>query len=70
MYLERVLRGISGALMLAGAALTMFHSPHWIWFIALIGVMQAQSGFTDTCPMIWLLQKAGLRRCVDAPVRS
>lgn len=63
MYLERVLRGISGALMLAGAALVKFHHPNWIWFIALIGVMQLQSGFTDTCPMIWALEKAGMKRC-------
>lgn len=70
MYLERVLRGISGALMLIGAALVKYHSPHWIWFIALIGVMQAQSGFTDTCPMIWLLQKLGMQRCSNSVIRS
>ena len=63
MILDRVFRGIVGALVLAGAALTTFHSPHWRYFTVLVGAMLLQSGFTDRCPLIWLLEKAGLKRC-------
>ena len=65
--LDRVFRGIVGLLVLAGVGLTTYHSPKWIYFLVLIGVMLAQSALTDRCPLLWLLQKAGLKRC-EAPV--
>jgi DUF2892 family protein len=61
--LQRVFRGIVGGLVLAGAALTTFHSPNWIYFLVLVGFMLAQSAFTDRCPLLMLLEKAGLREC-------
>ncbi len=64
--LDRVFRGIVGGLVLAGAALMTYHSPKWIYFLVLVGFMLLQSGFTDRCPLLWLLQKAGLKRC-EAP---
>jgi hypothetical protein len=66
MILERVFRGIVGGLVLAGAGLTIYHSPNWIYFTVFLGLMLLQSGFTDRCPLIWLLQKAGLKRCEAA----
>jgi hypothetical protein len=63
--LDRVFRGIVGALVLAGAGLMTWHSPKWIYFLVLVGVMLLQSGFTDRCPLLWLLRKAGLKTCED-----
>jgi len=63
MILDRVFRGIVGSLVVAGAALTTYHGSGWIYFNVLVGIMLLQSGFTDRCPLIWLLEKAGLRRC-------
>lgn len=64
--LDRVFRGIVGGLVLAGAVLTAYHSPRWIYFLVLVGFMLLQSGFTDKCPLLWILQKTGLKRC-EAP---
>jgi len=63
MMLERVFRGIVGVIVLASAGLTTYHSPNWIYFTVFVGFMLLQSGFTDRCPLIWLLQKAGMTRC-------
>jgi len=55
-------------MVLAGAALTTYHSPNWIWFMVLVGFMLLQSGITDRCPLLWLLKKAGLNDG-EAPAR-
>lgn len=65
--LDRVFRGIVGGLVLAGAGLTTYHRPNWIYFLVLVGFMLLQSGFTDRCPLLWLLKKAGLQQC-PAPI--
>jgi hypothetical protein len=64
--LQRVFRGIVGGLVLTGAALETYHSPNWIYFLVLVGLMLLQSGITDRCPLLWLLQKAGLKGCEQA----
>jgi len=64
--LQRVFRGIVGGLVLAGAALVTYHSRNWIYFLVLVGLMLLQSGFTDRCPLLWVLKKAGLKECETA----
>ncbi len=66
MTVERALRAIAGCFVLVSAILAAFHSPYWLVFTAFVGANLLQSGFTNWCPMVWLLEKAGLRRC-DAP---
>jgi hypothetical protein len=68
MTAERAFRGFVGAFVLAGIGLMVYHSPRWIYFMVLLGVMLLQSAFTDRCPLLWLLGKAGLPRC--APMVS
>jgi hypothetical protein len=63
MMLQRVFRGIVGGLVLASAGLMTYHSPKWIYFLVAVGLMLLQSGFTDRCPLLWLLQKTGLKPC-------
>ena len=64
--LDRVFRGIVGVLVLAGTLLTKYHHPNWIYFSVLVGLMLLQSGFTDRCPLLMILKKAGLKGCPEA----
>ncbi|HNT89645.1 MAG TPA: DUF2892 domain-containing protein [Candidatus Hydrogenedentes bacterium] len=61
MTIERALRLIAGTFILLSVGLSVWHSPHWLWFTAFVGLNLFQSGITDWCPMMWILQKAGLR---------
>jgi len=66
MTVERGLRLIAGTFVLASVILAVVHSPYWLLFTAFVGLNLLQSGFTNWCPMVWILQKLGLRRCVEA----
>ncbi len=65
MTVERGLRLIAGTFVLASAILAAVHSLYWLLFTAFVGLNLLQSGFTNWCPMVWILQKLGLRRCVE-----
>jgi hypothetical protein len=68
MTVERALRLIAGVFVGASAALAALHSPYWLFFTGFVALNLAQSAFTDWCPMVWFLGKAGLRRCrAEAP---
>jgi hypothetical protein len=69
MTVERALRLIAGTFILATLALSLY-SHAWLWMTAFIGLNLLQSGFTDWCPMVWILQKAGLRRCAPSPAAA
>jgi hypothetical protein len=68
MSLERVFRGIVGGLVLSGIGLTLFHHPNWLYFLGLVGFMLLQSSVTDKCPLIWLLERFGMKECRRSPV--
>ncbi|MCL4782765.1 MAG: DUF2892 domain-containing protein [Bryobacterales bacterium] len=61
MSVERVLRMIAGAVVLASVALGTFVSPNWYWLTAFVGLNLFQSAFTNWCPMMTILRKFGLR---------
>jgi len=63
MYVEQVLRLMAGAVVLLSALLTALHSQYWLLLTAFVGLNLFQSGFTNWCPAVWILQKAGLKRC-------
>ena len=60
MTVERTLRLIAGALVLASLALGTWVNPNWYWFTAFIGLNLLQSGFTNWCPMMTILRKLGV----------
>lgn len=62
MTIERALRLIAGSFVGASAALAALHHPAWLFFTGFVGLNLIQSAFTDWCPMVWALRKAGLRR--------
>lgn len=60
MYIDRWLRLIAGAFVLASLALGYWVSPYWFLFTAFVGLNLFQSGFTDWCPMMFFLKKLGV----------
>lgn len=67
MTVERALRGIAGTFVLASVVLAYFHSRNWLYFTGFVGLNLLQSSFSNWCPMVWILEKAGLRRGEAAP---
>jgi hypothetical protein len=63
MTVERALRGLAGLFVLASLGLAVWHHPYWLWFTAFVGLNLLQSFFTDWCPAMWLLERAGVKRC-------
>ena len=60
MYIDRMLRLIAGTLTLCSLALAHYLDPRWLWFTAFIGLNLLQSGFTNWCPMMTILDKFGV----------
>ncbi len=63
MNIERALRLIAGFFVLLSVVLGVWHSPYWFFFTAFVGLNLLQSGITNWCPMVWILEKAGLPHC-------
>lgn len=55
------LRLIAGTLVLASVALGYFVHPAWLLFTVFVGANLVQSAFSRTCPMMWILRRAGVR---------
>jgi hypothetical protein len=55
-----MLRLIAGVFVSASVLLGMFVHPYFLWFTLFVGVNLLQSGFTNWCPMMALLRRAGL----------
>jgi hypothetical protein len=66
MTIERGLRLIAGVVVLTSIGLSLAHSPYWLGLTAFAGLNLFQSAFTNWCPMVWLLQRAGMKPCVAA----
>jgi hypothetical protein len=62
MSVERTLRLIAGLFVMASLALGYWVSPYWYLFTAFVGLNLFQSGLTNWCPMVAILQRAGLKR--------
>ena len=61
MTVERALRLIAGALITASVLLGIYVSPLFLWFTLFVGINLFQSAFTQWCPMMAILRKAGVR---------
>ena len=61
MTVERALRLIAGALVAASVLLGIYVNVNFLWFTLFVGVNLFQSAFTNWCPMMAVLRKAGLR---------
>ncbi len=70
MTVERALRGIAGTFVIGSVMLAWLHDPRWLFFTSFVGLNLLQSAFTNWCPMVWMLQKAGLSRCEVQPTAT
>ncbi len=62
MTVERALRGIGGFFVVLTTALGLLLKQPWFFaFTAFVGLNLLQSSFTNWCPMMAILKKAGLR---------
>ena len=61
MTIDRYLRLIAGFFVLLSVALGHWLNPGWYWFTAFVGLNLFQSAFTSWCPMMYFLQKLGVR---------
>ncbi len=61
MNVERALRLIAGGFVVASVALGMWVHPAFLFFTLFVGANLVQSGFTNWCPMMTILRKAGLQ---------
>ncbi len=61
MNVERALRLIAGAFIVLSLALGWWVSPWFYLFTAFVGLNLFQSAFTNWCPMMAVLRKAGVQ---------
>jgi hypothetical protein len=59
---ERALRMIAGLFVFASVVAGYLVHPYFYAFTAFVGLNLFQSAFTNWCPMMWILEQAGLRR--------
>ena len=61
MNVDTWLRLIAGALVAASVLLGMYVNQNFLWFTLFVGLNLFQSAFTNWCPMMTILRKAGVR---------
>jgi hypothetical protein len=61
MNVERFLRMIAGFFVLLSVALGYWVNPYWLLFTAFVGLNLFHSAFTNWCPMMTILRKAGVK---------
>ena len=61
MTLDRSVLAFAGAMTLLSVVLTLFVSPHFVWFTAFIGANLLQSSLTGFCPAASVFRKFGIK---------
>jgi len=61
MTVNQMLRIIAGLFVVASVLAGKYVNENFYWFTVFVGANLFQSGFTDWCPMMSLLRKAGVR---------
>lgn len=70
MTLEPTLRLIAGAFVTTSVLLGAYVHPYFLWFTVFVGANLVQSAFTNWCPMMTILKRAGIRERVSSvPLR-
>ena len=75
MTIDRLIRIFAGSFNLISLALgvqasPLFVSPWFLAFTAFVGANLLQFGFTNVCPLGWVLGKMGVPATCDAPAAS
>jgi hypothetical protein len=58
--LDRVIRGVGGLFVVLSLALGYWVNQGFYLFTAFVGLNLLQSAFTNWCPMMYFLRKAGV----------
>jgi DUF2892 family protein len=61
MTVDAGVRGVGGAFVLISVVLGYWVNPWFFAFTAFVGLNLLQSAFSGWCPMMWILERAGLR---------
>jgi hypothetical protein len=61
MTVERYVRMVAGVIVVASLVLGYLVNPYWYLLTAFVGLNLFQSAFTNWCPMMTFLRKAGVR---------
>ncbi len=61
MNVDRYLRMIAGFFVVLSVALGYWVSPYFFLFTAFVGLNLFQSAFSNWCPMMTFLKKAGVK---------
>lgn len=61
MTVDRYLRLVAGFFVMLSVGLGMMHDPRWFYFTAFVGLNLFQSAFTNWCPLVTILRKAGVK---------
>lgn len=61
MTVEQMLRLIAGSFVALSVVLGFYVSPYFFYFTAFVGLNLVQSAFTNWCPMMSLLRRAGFK---------
>jgi hypothetical protein len=61
MTVERALRLIAGVFVTLSVLLGIYVNQMFLWFTVFVGLNLFQSAFTNWCPMMAILRKAGVR---------
>jgi len=61
MTVERALRLLAGFFVALSVLLGLYVNANFLWFTLFVGLNLLQSGFTNWCPMMAILRKAGVR---------
>ncbi len=75
MTIDRLIRIFAGSFILISLALGVEASPLFVsaWFLAFtafVGANLLQFGFTNVCPLGWVLGKMGVPATCEAPAAS
>jgi hypothetical protein len=75
MTIDRLIRIFAGSFILISLALGVQASPLFVssWFLAFtafVGTNLLQFGFTNVCPLGWVLGKMGVPATCEAPAAS
>ena len=61
MTVDTALRMIAGFFVILSALLGMYVDVNFLWLTVFVGLNLFQSAFTNWCPMMTILRKAGMR---------
>jgi ABC-type uncharacterized transport system permease subunit len=61
MNVGQMVQAMAGSFILISLLLSVYHSPHWLWFTAFVGANLLQSAFTGFCPAALIFKKLGAK---------